>query len=189
MRRTGFLVVAALCLSGATAAAQVGGVAREPRAFLVFSDGISITSGGSPTGRSGLSQYFRVSGVLRVYGHRGLEVSAIRIQDLVATSRFIDPKANPEADGLLLSYASLTRQRGGGFPSVFSIGGGVVTRATADPAVDRRSWAIQAGFESDLTRLPVSWADLTAGARLLVMPGSIDRNVYIAALTFGIRVG
>jgi hypothetical protein len=190
MHRFRFLLLV-LCVLAATdaASAQDRGLRRGPRAWLVLSDGLGVTGGGI-SGASGLSQLFRVSGVAALSNAHGIELSALRIQEVYpAAHRFDNPELNlPEADGLILSYASLAR-RGSAIPSVFSVGGGVLRRPSNDPLKDRHTWGAQLGLESDLADLPVDWADLSAGARVVVMPASNNRYLYMLAVTLGVRIG
>jgi hypothetical protein len=192
MRKT-VLLLLAVCVGIATdASGQSQRVRREPRVYLVLSDGIALSGGGQTIGNSnGLSQYMRISGVLGMTDSHGLEVSAIRLQEIIPVNKSVDDPAatDPHADGLILSYASITRQRGGGFPAVLSFGGGVLRRPTNDPEVDRETWGLQVGIESDMYRPRVDWADLSAGLRLLMMPGNERRYLYNIAITVGIRIG
>lgn len=194
MRRNRFLLLAMLCamvVITTTASAQDWRAQRTPRAYLVFSEGLGISGGGALTGQSGLSQFLRVSGVVGIRNTHGIELSAIHVREVLPVAKLFDDPIlnNPRADGLILSYASLSPQREGGFPSILSIGGGVLRRPTNDPAKDRETWALHVGLESDLFKPPVDWADLSAGMRLLVMPGTNKRQLYVLAVTFGVRLG
>lgn len=192
MRRNRFLLLATLSATLALAArsdAQAGRLQRRsPRAYLVLSDGIGVSSGGL-VGGSSLVQYFRAGAAARIYGSHGAELSAIRIQDIFPEQGLRDPSNTVDVDGLILSYAGFAPQRGGGFPSVFSIGGGVVRHRTDGTGKGRETGAVQLGLEGDLWKPPVEWADVSTGLRVLIMPGSQGRQAYVIALTFGIRLG
>jgi hypothetical protein len=191
MRPSGFnlSILLAMVAVTSTASAQDYSTRRTPRASLVISDGLGVNAGGVASPGS-LWQLFRVSGVVAIVGHHGVEVSAMRAQELLtADSRINDPSGTVKGDGLFLSYARLSPQRGGGFPGVFSLGAGLVRRATSDPGTDRDTWGFQAGLESDLFTPAVEWADFTAGARMLAMPSNTDRRAFLVAITLGIRIG
>jgi hypothetical protein len=97
---------------------------------------------------------------------------------------------SPRADGILASFAQLSAEgRGRRYPSVASLGGGVVRRPTNDPAKTRLTGAFQLGVESSLWRPPVSWFDTTMGLRVVLMPTTSHRMLYMLGLTLGIRAG
>lgn len=192
MRRLRYLFPLLLCPVLAMpkpCAAQFDRVVTAPMAWLVVSDGIG-PSGGGLAGATGLVQLFRASGVVRVTGSFGLEATAARIQELFpATKLLSDPTRNsPRADGLFASIASFTNE-GAGIPSLASIGGGVVRRPTNDPTKTRLTGAFIAGVESNAANLGPRWLDVTGGVRLLLMPAGDHHQIYVLALTFGVRAG
>lgn len=189
MRRAVVLAVLALTTAFASAEAQSRG-RRSPRLFATVSDGLGVGSGGTVTGGTGLAQMMRAGAVARVYGTHGLDLSAVRIQMVIpANSQFEDPEYNdPSGDALILSYAGMRTPRGGGFPSVFTIGGGVVRRKTS-LATDKETWAARIGFDGESMLRPTEWLDANISAHLLVMPGRDRRQMYTAALSVGFRIG
>lgn len=193
MRRPKALALSLLLVAvgAASADAQAPRFVRSPRLYLTLSDAIGVTGGGNVKSVTGLSQMMRVSGVFGFNLSHGVELSAIRVQELSPVpKRTSDPLGNdPRADGLLLSYASLAQVRGGGFPTLMSFGGGVLRRPTLTPGEHRETWGAQVGFETILSPLPVNWSDLSAGGRLLLMPGSDKTVIYMLAIGLGIRIG
>jgi len=165
--------------------------ARTPRAWLVVSDGVGLNGGGLAN-TSGFVQLFRASGTLAITATRGVEVTALRIQELLPSKKLLnDPSLNnPSADGLLIALASLKRDgANGGFSASTVIGGGVMRRPTNDPFKKRLTYGIEAGIESSLWKPPLDWVDATGGARLILMPAAGHGQLYIIALTFGLRFG
>lgn len=192
MRRDRFILIAVCCASPAIAWAQI--FPREPdapRAWLVLSDGVGRNAGGI-SNSSGLVQLFRASGTVAVTPKVGVELSALRTQVIFPANRlFNDPSLNsPKLDALTLAFASLTSENDHTtFPGSAVIGGGVFRRPTNDPTSNRLTGGVMAGIESGLWRPAADWVDATAGLRLILMPSSNHRQIYILALTFGIRVG
>lgn len=176
-----------MALTGADAQARGR---RSPRAFVTISDGVGAASGGGLGGGGGLSQMMRVGGSARVWGAHGVDVAAVRVQMIIpAKGRFADPEFNnPVGDALILSYGSFGQKRGGGFPSVFSVGGGVISRKRSDGGT-RETWAARIGFDSESMIQPTTWLDGSVSAHLLVMPGRDRTQMYTAALSWGFRIG
>jgi hypothetical protein len=191
MRRDKILLLAILFTPPAIAKAQDFPNERQTaRAFLVVSDGAG-PSGGGLSGATGLSQIYRASGTLAVTRTIGIEVSALRIQEIYPANRqFNDPSLNsPKADGLLVAIASLSHDGREWFPASAVIGGGVMKRPTNDPTKRRLTGGFMAGIEGHLWSPPVDWADFTAGARVILVPTTNRRQLYIIGLTLGLRVG
>jgi hypothetical protein len=188
MRRNRLLLLAILVPSIFTTRSAAAQYRRRPaplpRAWVVLSDGIGITGGGVSKG-TGLSQLYRVSGVLNVANGHGVEVSAVRIQPVVFDKPLIN---TTQSDGLAFSYASLSRY-GPGLPVTASIGGVLLRRPTADPDRHILTGGGQLGFESSFQQLGANWADLSAGARVIVMSAGNRRLLYLLAITFGVRLG
>src|SRR6266850_4296565 len=152
MRRAGILL-AALCASPAVARAQrFPRQSDMPRAWVVISDGVG-PSGGGLSGQTGLSQLYRASLTAAITSSAGIEVSALRIQEIYpANKQFNDPALNsPKADGLTLAFASLSRdgprER---FPASAVIGGGVLRRPTNDSTKTKVTGGLMAGLEAHL---------------------------------------
>lgn len=192
MRRDRLVLVVLLCAIPAIARSQM--FPREPsvpRAWLVLSDGVG-PNGGGISNSNGLVQLFRASGTLRVTPAIGVEVSAFRAQPIYTASRlFNDPTLNsPKADGLTLAFASLSRDGNRTrFPASTVIGGALLRRPTNDPTRTRLTGGVMAGLEAGLWRPSVDWVDATAGGRLIVMPSSNHRQLYMVVLTLGLRFG
>ena len=164
---------------------------QPPRIWFGFSDGFG-PSGGGISGSTGLSQLFRATGTVAITQNVGVELTALRIQEsFPATKLLSDPTLNsPRADGILASFAQLSAEgRGRRYPSVASIGGGVARRPTNDPTKTRLTGAFQLGVESSVWRPPVSWFDTSMGLRVVLMPSTSHRMLYMLGLTLGIRAG
>jgi hypothetical protein len=189
MRRSIVLALSLLFAVSVLADAQSRG-RRSPRAFITISDGIGVGSSGGLGGGSGLTQMMRVGATARVWGAHGVDIAAIRVQMIVpARGRFADPEFNnPSGDALILSYGNFSPKRGGGFPSVFSVGGGFVSRKRSDGGT-LETWAARIGFDSESLVQPTSWLDGSVSAHLLVMPGRDRAQMYTAALSWGFRIG
>lgn len=196
MRRS--MIVALACLTSSialSAEAQEDGLSRrmlrEPRAFFVLSDGLGIGSGGTLGGSTGLAQMMRAGGAVRIAGVHGLDLSAVRLQMVVpSNSQFNDPEFNdPSGDALFLSYGTFSAPRGGGFPSVFTIGGGVMRRRTSDLSAKRETWAVRAGYDAESLVAPTEWMDVNVSFHLVVMPGRERSKMYVAAISLGVRIG
>lgn len=164
---------------------------RPPRAWLVLSDGAG-PSGGGLSSQTGLIQLFRVSGTVVVTPTLGIEVSGLRIQEILPAKKlFNDPALNnPKADGVVVALASLTREGRNRFPATLSLGGGVMRRPTNDPTKTRLTGGFQAGIETSIWRpRQTDRVDGTAGARLILLPAGSGHKLYMLALTFGLRLG
>ena len=194
MRRVGTLAFVSLVMAlmaPRRSGAQYVPPVRSARAWLVVADGLG-PSGGGLAGTTSLVQMFRASGVVAITQSLGFEATALRIQEVFPAAKLVsDPTRNsPRADGLFASIANFSNDGpAGGIPSLAVLGGGVVRRPTNDPAKTRLTGAIQAGVESGLLSTPVNWLDATAGVRLILMPAGDHHQVYILALTFGLRAG
>jgi hypothetical protein len=193
MRRQTSLAAILLMLAAAmTASGQFQRpTPRAHRAWLTLSDGIG-PSGGGITGSSGLSQLLRAAATVNVASDYGFELMALRIQETFPARKLLsDPTLNsPRADGVMLSFAQLNPDgRGRGFPASAVLGGGVVQRPTNDPDKKHLTGAFQLGVEGNVWRPPVSWADASMGLRAILMPSGNRRQIYLIALTMGIRVG
>jgi hypothetical protein len=193
MRRGSFLFVGLLFAIPAVAQSQLfPREPRAPRAWLVLSDGAG-PNGGGISNSNGLVQLFRASGTVRLTPSIGVELSALRAQPIYTASRlFNDPTLNsPKADGLTLAIASLSRDGNRTrFPASTVIGGALLRRPTNDPARTRLTGGGMAGLEAGLWRpSSVDWVDATAGGRLIVMPSSNHRQLYMVVLTLGLRFG
>ena len=194
MRRKRFLSVSLLCATlviPARSSAQFERPVRSRRAWLVVSDGVG-PNGGGLQGTTGLVQLFRASGIVAVTPTLGVEVTGLRIQELFPGLKVLnDPALNsPRADGVFAALAQFNRDGPGrGFPALASLGGGVVRRPTNDSTKKRLTGAIQVGIESSLWRPSVDWVDATGGLRLILMPAGNRHQIYILALTLGLRVG
>jgi hypothetical protein len=192
MRRDRVILIAVLCALPATAWAQI--FPRDPdvpRAWLVLSDGVGRNAGGI-SNSSGLVQLFRASGTVAVTPSIGLELSALRTQVIYPANRLLnDPALNsPKLDALTLAFASLTREDDHtSFPGSAVIGGGVMRRPTNDPSKNKLTGGIMGGIESGLWKPASDWVDATAGLRLILMPSTNHRQIYILALTLGARFG
>jgi hypothetical protein len=191
MRRLS-LVLAALTLGAAVArdADAQARTRRSPRAFFTISDGLGVGTGGALNGGVGLSQMMRVGGAVRVRGGSGLDISAVRVQMVLPTDgRFSDPEIrSPAGDGLFLSYGSFKPRRGGGFPSVFTLGPGVMSRKRGDGS-KLETGAIRIGFDGETMNRLTEWMDFNVSAHLIVMPARDRRQMYTAALSLGFRIG
>lgn len=163
-----------------------------PRGWIVLSDGAG-PSGGGLSGATGLSQLYRASltGVLTPTA--GIEVSALRIQEIYpANKRFNDPALNsPKSDAVTLAYAALSRDGPNErFPASAVIGGGLFRRPTNDPAKTRLTGGLMAGLEGQLWRPGATdHLDFTGGGRVVVLPSASHHQLYIIALTLGLRFG
>jgi hypothetical protein len=192
MRRASLLFVALLLAPAAVARAQRFILEPDvPRAWLVLSDGVG-PNGGGLSNSSGLVQLFRASGTVAVTPTVGVEVSALRVQEIYPANKlFNDPALNsPIADGLTLAVASLTAEGDRtGFPASFVLGGGVMRRPTNDPTKKKLTGGFMAGIEAGLWRPTVDWVDAAAGARLILMPSANHHQIYMLALTLGLRFG
>ena len=194
MPRIGFLLAFLVCATlaiPARSSAQYERPTRTRRAWLVLSDGVGLNGGGL-SGTNGLVQLFRGSGVVAITQSLGIEATAIRIQEVFPATKLVnDPTRNsPRADGLFASLAQFTSDGPRrGFPSLASIGGGVVRRPTNDPTRTRLTGAVQAGVESSIWTPANDWADVTGGLRLILMPAGDRHQIYVLGLTFGIRAG
>lgn len=184
------LILVGLLATGATASAQGQGIRRSPRAYLTLSDGIGVNSGNGISSGS-LWQLFRGSGVFAITPNHGIEITALRAQELAAAQqRFNDRASSVKGDGLFLSYARFDPRRGGGFPGTLSVGGGVMRRPSLDVGgPDRETWGALIGFENNVLTPRVSWADFALGARILAMPAAVKRQTVLITLTFGMRIG
>ena len=69
------------------------------------------------------------------------------------------------------------------------IGGGVMKRPTNDPTKTRLTGGFMAGLEANLWQPSFERADLTAGGRLILLPSASHHQLYIIALTIGLRFG
>ena len=185
------LVVIASLGSATTGFAQGRAQRRVPRAYLSLSDGVGVNAGGAQLSSGSLWQGFRASGVLAITPTRGVELSAVRVQQLVPVKSVIDDRGSSvKGDGAFLSYAALDPRRDGGFPTAFSIGAGVMRRPSVEVGgEDRDTWAIQLGAETSIARPSFDWADVTAGARVIGMPAASHRQSLVVLINFGIRVG
>ena len=181
-----------LCLTSTLAISAEGQTRglRTPRAFFTISDGIGVASGGTISAGTGLSQTIRVGGVVKVLGNHGLDLSAVRIQMIIpAGGQFSDQDfRDPSGDAIFLSYAALATPRGGGFPAVFSVGGGAIRRRTGN-ADTRESWAARLGFDGESIWRPSQWMDANVSAHLILMPGRDDSQMYTATISLGFRIG
>jgi hypothetical protein len=186
------IVLAALCLASVIAldAGAQSRARRSPRAFFTISDGLGVGTGGALNGGVGLSQMMRVGGAVRVYRGSGFDLSAVRVQMILPTEgRFSDPEIrSPAGDGLFLSYGSFMPRRGGGFPSVFTLGPGVMSRKRGDGS-KLETGAIRVGFDGESMNRLTEWMDLNVSAHLIVMPARDKRQMYTAALSLGFRIG
>jgi hypothetical protein len=186
------LVLTAVVLAAVCVADAQGQTARRrsPRAFLTVSDGLGVGTGGALNGGVGLSQMMRLGGSVRVYGNSGLDLSAVRVQMVVPTSgRFSDPElSSPAGDGLFLSYAGFRQPRVGGFPSAFTLGGGVMSRKRGDGS-KLETGAVRVGFDGESMNRLTNWMDLNVSAHLIVLPARDRRQMYTAALSIGFRIG
>ncbi|MEO5567086.1 MAG: hypothetical protein ABIR92_01250 [Gemmatimonadaceae bacterium] len=192
--RSSFLVLSCLSTLALVAEGQDDlrrPIRREPRAYFVISDGLGIGSGGALGSSTGLAQMMRAGAAVRLAGSHGLDVSAVRVQMVVpANTRFTDPDFNdPSGDALILSYGTFGQRRGGGFPSVFTIGGGVMRRRIGDLSARRDFWAVRAGYDAESLIAPTRWMDVNASFHLLVTPGREQSKMYVAAFSLGIRIG
>jgi hypothetical protein len=183
-----FLVLLAVSTS---ASAQSGRIRPTPRAWGIVGDGIGVNSGGGDLAAGSLWQLFRAAGVLAITRSHGVEVSAMRSQELVPVrQRLVNPQTSVFGDGVFLSYATFDRDRFGGIPSTLSIGPGAIRRPPLDPGgPNRDTWAAQVGIEGTLYEPPVQWTDLSVGLRVLVMPGSPGHTAALLTLSFAIRAG
>jgi hypothetical protein len=193
MRRHTLLAAALLSTTFAAAAAAQyqPPPPRRHLAWITLTDGVG-PSGGGLSGSTGLSQLFRAAATVNIVSDYGLEIDAMRIQEIMPTTKLLtDPTLNsPRADGIFASFAQFAAEgRGRGFPAIASIGGGVVRRPTNDPDKTRLTGAFQLGVEGSLWRPPVNWFDATAGLRLVLMPTGNGRRIYLVALTMGLRAG
>jgi hypothetical protein len=192
MHRIRILFWAVLCaIPGLTHAQFLPREPRLPRAWLVLSDGVGRNAGGI-SNSSGLVQLFRASGTVAVTPTVGVELSALRTQVIYPANRLLnDPALNsPKLDALTLAFASLTREDDHTrFPGSAVLGGGVMRRPTNDPTTSRLTGGVMAGIESGLWKPDADWVDATAGLRLILMPSTNHRQIYILALTLGIRFG
>jgi hypothetical protein len=195
MRRDHLLLAALLLAEPMVARAQLfpsePREPRVPRAWLVLSDGVGRNAGGI-SNSSGLVQLFRASGTVAVTPSIGFELSALRTQVIFPANRLLnDPSLNsPKLDGLTLGVASLTGEGDGTrFPGSAVLGGALLRRPTNDPTMTKVTGGLMAGVESGLWRPGSDWVDTTAGLRLILMPSSNHRQIYILALTLGARFG
>jgi hypothetical protein len=193
MRRHTFF--ATLVLSTAVAAPAMAQfprpAQRSHRAWITLSDGFGPTGGGL-SGSTGMSQLLRAGATVNIANDYGIEVTGLRVQEVFPATKLVsNPVLNsPRADGVFASLAQLVPEgRGRGFPSVASLGGGVVQRPTNDPSKKRLTGAFQLGFEGNLWHPPVDWADGAMGLRLILMPAGNHRELYFIALTMGLRLG
>jgi hypothetical protein len=194
MRRVHLLTICSLLgisLTASSATAQRGRVRATPRAWLEVGDGIGVNSGGGALTSGSLWQLFRAAGVLAISRDHGIEVSAMRGQELVPVQqRLFDPRTTVKGDAVFLSYTHFDRLRDGGIPTTLSIGPGVMRRAPLDiGGPDRETWAAQAGVETNVYNPPVGWADLAVGLRVLVVPGMPKRQAALLTLSFSLRAG
>jgi hypothetical protein len=192
MRRISLATFAFLTAVAAPATAQFSRPAQRPhRAWITLSDGLGPTGGGL-SGSTGMSQLFRAAATVNVANDYGVELTGVRVQEVFPATKLVsNPVLNsPRADGVFASLAQLVPEgRGRGFPSVASLGGGVVQRPTNDPSKKRLTGAFQLGFEGNLWHPPVNWADGAMGLRLILMPAGNHRELYLIALTMGLRLG
>jgi len=192
MRRDRFLLVAVLCAIPTIARGQR--FIPEPetaRAWLVLSDGAG-PNGGGLSNSSGLVQLFRASGTVAVTPTLGVEVSALRIQEIYPANKLFNNLAlnSPEADGLVVALASLTRDGPRAkFPASAVLGGGVMRRPTNDSTRKHLTGGVMAGLEAGLWTPSIDWVDVTAGGRLFLMPSANHHQLYVFVLTLGFRFG
>jgi hypothetical protein len=192
MRRDRLILLAILFAVPAIARAQL--FPPEPsiaRAWLVLSDGAG-PNGGGIANSSGLVQLFRASATVAVTPTIGIEASALRVQEIYPANRlFNDPALNsPKADGLTLALASLVSDGGRTrFPASTVLGAALLRRPTNDPTKTRLTGGVTAGLEAGLWRPSYDWVDVSAGGRLIVMPSSNHRQLYMLAISLGLRFG
>jgi hypothetical protein len=192
MRRHRLILLAVLFAVPVIARAQL--FLPEPsmaRAWLVLSDGAG-PNGGGISNSSGLIQLFRASGTVAVTPTIGIEASALRVQVIYPANRlFNDPAlTSPKADGLTLAFASLVGDGGRTrFPASTVLGAALMRRPTNDPTKTRLTGGVTAGLEAGVWRPSYDWVDVTAGGRVIVMPSSNHRQLYMLAITLGLRFG
>lgn len=193
MRRARFTFLAilfALAAAPTMARAQFIPQPRRPRIWLVLSDGAGPTGGGVAN-QNDLIQLLRASATVAVTQSVGVEISALRVQQIfIGSKQFNDPSlTSAEADGLAVSFASLGRDPRDTYPSSVVFGGTLLRRPTIDPNKTRLTGGIMAGIEAGMWTPSVNWFDATAGGRLILMPAAYHHPVYLFALTFGLRFG
>src|SRR4051812_32603118 len=193
MRRVQFtlLVLLSAIVVAPVASAQFIPQPRQPRIWLVLSDGLGPTGGGVASSND-LIQLFRASATVSITPAIGIETSAIRIQQVFIGSRqFSDPSlTSAEADGLSVAVASLARDGPRNtFPSSLVLGGTLLNRPTNDPNKKRLTGGIMAGIEGNLWSPSAGWFDTVAGGRLILMPATYHHPLYLFALSLGVRFG
>ena len=170
-----------------------GRVWPTPRAFFVLSEALATGAGGVLNNSTTIMHVMRVSGVARITGIHGVDLSAARMQTIFPSRSRLNEleRANPEGDALILSYAQMHRTRAGGFPSILSFGGGIARRQTSEAGRTRDTWIARIGYDtdpSDSFRFS-NHMDATVSFNAYVMEASGNSVVYVAALGFSLRIG
>ena len=165
---------------------------RIPRAWVVATAGIG-PSGGGVAGTTGLSQIFRAATVLSFTQQYGIEAGVLRIQEVVPAVKVAGDRVqnDPRADGVYADFVSFSRQTRVAVPSLAGFGFAVMNRPTNDTAsskLSRKTGAVVGGVESQLAGTPLRFADVSGGARFVLMPGGHHRQLYVIAVTLGLRL-
>lgn len=191
MRGSRSLIALSLLCIASAAGAQDGRVWPRRQAFLVLSEAIATGAGGLLNNGTTIMHAMRVSGVTRVRGNHGIDLTGVRLQTILPpTSRFNDLEyANPEGDALILSYASLNRTRAGGIPNEFAFGGGIIRRNTAEAGRTRDTWVVRMGYDADPLARFNTHMDTGIGFQVYLMESRGNSVVYVASLGLFLRIG
>ncbi|HEY6219008.1 MAG TPA: hypothetical protein VIV65_03055 [Gemmatimonadaceae bacterium] len=164
---------------------------RVPRAWVVATAGIG-PSGGGVAGTNGLSQLFRAATIISITQRYGIEAGVLRIQEVIPAVKVAGDRVqnDPRADGVYADFVSFNREPGVGVPALGGFGFAVMHRPNNDPSstkLTRTTGALVGGVESQMLRTPFRFADISGGARVVLMPGGNHRELYLLAVTLGLR--